>query len=192
MFPRSNFLFFLNALMMSTRPFAMIIGLVLFGMLTAPPGHRKQPETVAEILTAAEGELSSSDYDGAIELYDRLIAKTSDPFLLSSAYWGRGAARLGQFTTVNSKVRWYRLEARTDKGFVDDYETASREAKEVYDRGVADHLKAAEIAESAGMTDCGREIREILPRLPKGMIRYNNPYGFYTGRKPPRCYGNLP
>ena len=43
--------------------------------------------------------------------------------------------------------------------------------------------------ESVGLrlTACSQEIRQLLPQLQKGMVRYNNPYDLYLKRTLPRC-----
>jgi tetratricopeptide (TPR) repeat protein len=187
-FPKQSWIAFFHALMVASAPFSTVIGLVLFGMLTAPPVKQKPPETLAELLPAAETKLTFGKYEEAIALYDKTIAQSpKTSIVLVSAYWGRGAARLNQFTIANSRVRSLRIKSQSDKSLTDEYQAAQAKAKALFDRGVADHLKAAEVADSIGLTECGQQIREILPRLERGMIRYNNPYSSYLNRKLTRC-----
>ena len=84
-------------------------------------------------------------------------------------------------------MRTLKLKTGSDKSFADDYQTTQQAAQTLFERGVADHLKAAEIADSLGLTACSQEIRQLLPQLQKGMVRYNNPYDLYLKRTIPRC-----
>jgi hypothetical protein len=80
-----------------------------------------------------------------------------------------------------------RLKVRSDSRLADDFEVMQRSAQALFERGVADHLKAAQVADDSGLAACSQEIRELLPKLQKGMVRYNNPYDIYLKRTPPRC-----
>jgi hypothetical protein len=80
-----------------------------------------------------------------------------------------------------------RLKRQSDNSFTDDYKTIEKEAQTLFNRGISDHLKAAEIADYSGFKACGTEIRAILPQVERGMIRYNNPYDIYLKRTLPRC-----
>ena len=187
MFPKQSWVALLHALQISSMPFATVIGLVLFGMLTAPPSQQKPPETVSEMFSAAESKTLRGKYEQALALYDQIIAKSPESLVLASAYWGRGATYFKQFTRVNTRVRTLKLKTRNDRSFADDYQTTQQAAQTLFERGVADHLKAAEIADSSGLTACSQEIRQVLPQLQKGMVRYNNPYDLYLKRTLPRC-----
>ena len=88
--------------------------------------------------------------------------------------------------TTNSAGK-FRLKMRSDPSFTNDYQTTQQAAQSLFNQGIADHRKAAQIAEASGLVACGQEIREILSRLPMGMVRYNNPYFLYLKRKLPRC-----
>ena len=76
---------------------------------------------------------------------------------------------------------------RSDSSVADDYEATQRSAQALFERGVADHLKAAQVADDSGLAACGQEIRDLLPKLQKGMVQYNNSYDIYLKRTPPRC-----
>ncbi len=92
-----------------------------------------------------------------------------------------------QFTLINTRVRTLRLKTRSDKSFTHQYETTLKEAQNLFNQGVEDHLKAAKIAQESGLKACSQEIREILPQLQRGMVRYNNPYDLYLKRTLTRC-----
>ena len=96
----------------------------------------------------------------------------------------RGAIALGHLTGVN--IRSLRLKVRSDSRVADEYEAMLRSAQALFERGVADHLKAAQVADDSGLADCGQEIRDLLPKLQKGMVRHNNPYDVYLKRTLPR------
>lgn len=186
-FPKQSWVAFFHAVKVASMPFSTVIGLVLFGMLTAPPAHRKSPETLPEILSAAESKVFLGEYEEALGYYDKIIAQSPEGLVLVSAYWGRGATHLRQFTRVNTRVRSLRLKMRSDSRVADEFEVMQRSAQALFERGVADHLKAAQMADDSGLTDCGQEIRNLLPKLQKGMVRYNNPYDVYLKRTLPRC-----
>jgi hypothetical protein len=59
---------------------------------------------------------------------------------------------------------------RSDSSVGDDYEATQRSAQALFERGVADHLKAAQVADDSGLVICSQEIRELLPKLQKGMV----------------------
>lgn len=187
MFSRQNWIAVVHALSIASMPFSTVIGLVLFGMLTAPPSHQKPPETLPEMLSLAESKTRQGKFDEAVTLYDRVIAKSPESLILANAYWGRGATHLSRYTRLNMKVRSLKLKMKSGANFSDDYIATQQSARKLFDRGIADHLKAAEIADSSGLTACGQEIRAMLPQLRKGMIRYNNPYDLYLKRALPRC-----
>ncbi|ACK72260.1 hypothetical protein PCC7424_3881 [Gloeothece citriformis PCC 7424] len=153
----------------------------------APPSEQKIPETVSEMLPAAESKAIFGEYDEAISLYDKIITLSPEPLILASAYWGRGATRMKHFTGINTRVRTLRLKIQSDKSFTDEYQTTQKEAQTLLNQGVEDHLKAAKVAQESGLKACSQEIREILPQLPGGMVRYNNPYDVYLKRTLPRC-----
>jgi tetratricopeptide (TPR) repeat protein len=187
MFPRQNLAALIHALTVAAMPFSTVIGLVLFGMLTAPPSQQKSPETVSEMFSAAETKALQGKYEEALDLYNQIITKSPKSGALASAYWGRGATYFNQFTRVNTKVRSLKLKTRSDQSFAHEYQATQQAAQTLFNRGMSDHLKAAEIADSAGLTDCSREIRELLPQLQKGMVRYNNSYSIYLKKTLPRC-----
>jgi tetratricopeptide (TPR) repeat protein len=186
-FPKQSWVAFFHAVKIASMPFSTVVGLVLFGMLTAPPAHQKPPETLSEMLSAAESNIFLGKYEEALGYYDKIIAQSPEGLVLASAYWGRGATHLRQFTRVNTKVRSLRLKVRSDSSVADEYEAMQRSAQALFERGVADHWKAAQMADDAGLADCGQEIRNLLPKLQKGMVRYNNPYDYYLKRTLPRC-----
>jgi tetratricopeptide (TPR) repeat protein len=105
MFPRQNLAALIHALTVAAMPFSTVIGLVLFGMLTAPPSQQKSPETVSEIFSAAETKALQGKYKEALDLYNQIITKSPKSWALASAYWERGATYFNQFTRVNTKVR---------------------------------------------------------------------------------------
>jgi hypothetical protein len=74
---------------------------------------------------------------------------------------------------------------RSDSNVADDFEEMQRSAQALFERGVGDYLKAAQVAGYSGLAACGQEILELLPKLQKGMVRYNNPYDVYLKRTPP-------
>jgi tetratricopeptide (TPR) repeat protein len=187
MFPRQNLAALIHALTVAAMPFSTVIGLVLFGMLTAPPSQQKAPETVSEMFSAAESKALRGKYEEALDLYNQIITKSPKSWALASAYWGRGATYFKQFTRVNTKVRSLRIKTRSDKSLSDEYQTTQQAAQTLFNRGMSDHLKAAEIADSLGLTQCSSEIRAMLPQLERGMVRYNNPYSLYLKRTLPRC-----
>jgi hypothetical protein len=187
MFSKPSWVASFHALQIASMPLATVIGLVLLGMLTAPPSQQKPPKTVSEMLSAAERQSLLGKYEEALVLYNQIIAKTSEPLVLVSAYWGRGATYFKQFTRVNTQVRSLRLKMRSDRTWADDYQATQKKAQTLFNRGVADHLKAAELADASGFTACGSEIRAIRPQLQTGMIRYHNPYDLYLKRTLTRC-----
>lgn len=187
MFTQQKLAAFVHALTVAAMPFSTVIGLVLFGMLTAPPSQQKSPETVSEMFSAAESKALRGKYEEALDLYNQIITQSPKSWALASAYWGRGATYFNQFTKVNTKVRSLKLKTRSDRSFDNEYKTTQQAAKTLFNRGMSDHLKAAEIADSVGLTDCSREIRELLPQLQKGRVRYNNPYSLYLKKTLPRC-----
>ena len=158
MFPRQNLAALIHALTVAAMPFSTVIGPVLFGMLTAPPSQQKPPETVSEMFSAAERKALRGKYEEALELYNQIITQSPESWALASAYWGRGATYFKQFTRVNTKVRSLRIKTQNDKNFTDEYQTTQQAAQTLFNRGMSDHLKAAEIAESVGLKDCSREI----------------------------------
>jgi hypothetical protein len=183
MFPKQSLVALFHALQVASMPFATVIGLVLFGMLTAPPSQQKPPETISEMLSAAE----NSKYEEALVPYNKIIAKSSYSPVLISAYWGRGATYFRQFTRINTRVRSLRLKMRSDPSFTDEYQTTQKEAQALFNQGISDYLKVAVIADSSGLKACGNEIRAILPQLETGMVRYNNPYDIYLQRNLTHC-----
>ncbi|MGK7873481.1 MAG: hypothetical protein AB4426_09250 [Xenococcaceae cyanobacterium] len=64
-------------------------------------------------------------------------------------------------------MRSLKLKTRSDRSFADKYQTTQQAAQTLFNQGMSDHLKAAEIADFAGLTDCSREIRELLPHTAK-------------------------
>ena len=68
-------------------------------------------------------------------------------------------------TKVNIRVRLLRLKVRSDSSVADDYEATQRSAQALFDRGVADHLKAAHVADDSGLVVCSQKIRELLSKL---------------------------
>jgi hypothetical protein len=183
MFPKQSWVAVFHALQVASMPFATVIGLVLFGMLTAPPSQQKPPETVSEMLSAAE----NSKYEEALLLYNKIIAKSSYSPVLISAYWGRGATYFRQFTRINTRVRSLRLKMRNDPSFTAEYQANQKEAQTLFNQGISDYLKVATIADSSGLKTCGQEIRSALPKLEKGMVRYNNPHELYLQRNLTNC-----
>ena len=183
MFPKQSWVALFHALQVASMPFATVIGLVLFGMLTAPASQQKPPETVSEMLSVAE----NSKYEEALLLYNKIIAKSPESFVLISAYWGRGATYLRQFTRINTTVRSLKLKMRSDLSFTDEYQTTQKAAQTLFNQGISDYLKVAAIADSSGLKTCGNEIRAILPQLETGMVHYNNPYDLYLQRNLTRC-----
>jgi tetratricopeptide (TPR) repeat protein len=186
-FPKQSWVAFFHAVKIASMPFSTVIGLVLFGMLTAPPAHQKSPETLSEMLSVAESKVFLGEYEEALGYYDKIIAQSPEGLVLASAYWGRGATYLRQFTRVNTRVRSLRLKMRSDSRVADEFEVMQRSAQALFDRGVADHWNAAQVADASGLVACGQEIRNLLPKLPKGMVRYNNSYDIYLKRTLPRC-----
>ena len=187
MFSKQSWVAVFHALQVASMPFSTVIGLVIFGMLTAPPSYQKPPETISELLSAAERKALSGKYEESQGLYNQIIAQSPGKSILASVYWGKGANYLNQFTRINSKVRSLRLKMRSDPHFSDDYQTTKQAAQTLFDQGMADHLKAAQLADESGFVACGQEIRKILPQLSIGMVRYNNPYFSYLKRNVPRC-----
>ncbi len=187
MYTKQSWVAVFQSLQMASMPFSTVIWLVIFGMLTAPPSYQKTPETISELLSAAERKALSGKYKESLGFYNQIIAQSPRKSILASAYWGRGANYLNQFTSINSKVRSLRLKMRSNPRFTDDYQTTKQEAQTLFDQGMADHLKAAQLAEESGFIACGQEIRKILPQLPTAMVRYNNPYFVYLKRSVPRC-----
>ena len=118
MFPKQSWVALLHALQISSMPFSTVIGLVLFGMLTAPPSQQKPPETVSEMFSAAESKTLRGKYEQALALYNQIIAKSPESLVLASAYWGRGATYFKQFTRVNTRVRTLKLIPRSDRSSV--------------------------------------------------------------------------
>ena len=187
MYTKQSWVSVFHALQMASMPFSTVIGLVIFGMLTAPPSYQKPPETISELFSAAEGRALAGKQEESRGFYNRIIAQSPGTWALASAYWGRGATYFNQFSKMNSRVRSLRLKMRSDPSFTNDYQTTQQAAQSLFNQGIADHRKAAQIAEASGLVACGQEIREILPRLSMGMVRYNNPYSLYLKRKLPRC-----
>ncbi len=146
MFPKQNIVALVHALQLASMPFSATIGLVIFGMLTAPPNQPKISKTVSEMLPAAESKVMHGKYDEALALYNKIIIKSPEPLIKISAYWGRGATRLKQFTLINTRVRTLRLKTRSDKSFTHEYQTTLKNAQTLFNQGVSDHLKAAKIA----------------------------------------------
>jgi hypothetical protein len=54
-----------------------------------------------------------------------------------------------------------------------------RSAQALFEWGVADHWKAAQVADDSGLAVCGQKIRKLLSKLQKGMDQFNNPYVVY-------------
>ena len=187
MFPKQSLVALFHALQVASMPFATVIGLVLFGMLTAPPSRQKPPETISEMLSEAENNALHGNNEEALALYNQIIAKSPESFVLISAYWGRGATHFQQFTRINTTVRSLRLKMRSDPSFTDEYQTTQKEAQALFNQGISDYLKVAVIADSSGLKACGSEIRAILPQLETGMVRYNNPYDIYLQRNLTHC-----
>jgi hypothetical protein len=183
MFPKQSWVALFHALQVASMPFATVIGLVLFGMLTAPPSQQKTPKTVSEMLSVAE----NSKYEEALVLYNKIIAKSSYSPVLISAYWGRGATYFRQFTRINTRVRSLKIKMRSDPSFTDEYQTTQKEAQTLFNLGISDYLKVATIADSSGLKTCGQEIRSAIPKLEKGMVRYNNPHELYLQRNLTHC-----
>lgn len=187
MYTKQSWVAIFQALKMASMPFSTVIGLVIFGMLTAPPSYQKPPETISELLSAAERKALSGKYEESQDFYNQIIAQSPGKSILASAYWGRGANYLNQFTSINSKVRSLRVKMRSDHHFTDDYQTTKQAAQSLFNQGMADHLKAAQLADESGFATCSQKIREILSQLPMGMVRYNNPYFIYLKQNVPRC-----
>jgi hypothetical protein len=78
---------------------------------------------------------------------------------------------------------------RSDPSFTDEYQTTQKEAQTLFNQGISDYLKVAEIADSSGLKTCGQEIRSALPKLEKGMVRYNNPHDNFLQQNPMQCWG---
>ena len=187
MFPKQSSIALFHALSLSSMPVATVVGLVLFGMLTAPPPQQKPPETVSEVLSLAQNKARRGKFDEALALYDRAISNLPQSGVLANSYWGRGAAHLQHFTRLNTKVRSLKLKAANDNSWKDDYGTARRAAESTFERGIADLQKAAEIAEASGLVACAGEIRESITQAETGMKRYNFPYELYVKRANLSC-----
>jgi tetratricopeptide (TPR) repeat protein len=178
MFPKQHWFAFANTIIFSSAPFATIVGLVLFGMLTAPP-PKKEPTTPQELVREAETKTILGKYEDAIALYNRAMEKIPASVELANAYWGRGAAHLQQYTRLRTRERTLKLKARTDSSIAGDHAKIAQIAAQEFNQGMADHQKAAQIAESSGFGSCAAAIRETVSRAQDGMLRYNNAYLLY-------------
>jgi hypothetical protein len=177
----------IQTLTILSAPFSTIIGLVVFGMLTAPP-KPKPPETVQELLPAAQRKSFKGEFAEALLLYDKAKAQLPRTSVaMIGIHWGKGATYFGQFRKANSRVRSLRIKSRSDSSLTDDYQQAKSKATTLFNQGVGEFLEAAEIAETIGRRECGQNIRAILPKLQKGMVRYNNPYSFYLNNATTGC-----
>ncbi len=78
-----------HALQIASMPFSTVIGLVIFGMLTAPPSYQKPPETISELFSAAEGRALAGKQEESRGFYNRIIAQSPGRWALASAYWVR-------------------------------------------------------------------------------------------------------
>lgn len=187
MFPKQRLIAFIHAFTIASAPFSSIIGLVLFGMLTAPP-KPKPPETVQELLPAAERKSFKGEFAEALVLYDKAKAQLPRTSVaMIDIHWGKGGTYFRQFTIANSRVRSLRIKSQSDSSLTDDYQEAKSKAKTLFHQGVSEFLKAAEVAETIGRKECGKNIRAVLPRLERGMSRYNNPYSFYLNNASTGC-----
>jgi hypothetical protein len=187
MFPKQRLIAFIHAFTIASAPFSSIIGLVLFGMLTASP-KPKPPETLQELLPAAERKSFKGEFAEALVLYDKAKAQLPrTSVVMIDIHWGKGATYFRQFTIANSRVRSLRIKSRSDSSLRDDYQKAKSKATMLFNQGVGEFLETAKIAETIGRRECGQNIRAILPRLEKGMVRYNNPYSFYLNNATTGC-----
>ena len=92
MFPKQRLIAFIHAFTIASAPFSSIIGLVLFGMLTAPPpSQQKPPETLAELLPAARMKSDQGKFEEALVLYDKAMAQSSSTSVaMIDIHWGKG------------------------------------------------------------------------------------------------------
>jgi tetratricopeptide (TPR) repeat protein len=178
MFPKQHWFAFANTIIFSSAPFATVVGLVIFGMLTAPP-PKKEPTTPQELVQEAETKTRQGKYEEAIALYNRAMEGMPASVELANAYWGRGAAYLQQYTRLRTRERTLKLKVRTDSTLADDYTKIAQIAAQTFVRGMADHEKAAQIAAASGFGSCATAIRETASRARDGMVRYNNAYVLY-------------
>lgn len=181
MFPKQHWFALANTIIFSSAPIATVVGLVIFGMLTAPP-LKKEPTTPQELVQEAESKTRQGKYEEGIALYNRAMKGMPASVELANAYWGRGAAYLQHYTRLRTRGRTLKIKARTDSTVADDHTKIAQIAAQVFNRGMADHEKAAQIATSSGFGSCATAIRETVSRAQDGMVRYNNAYVLYLSK----------